>query len=352
MSTVRGDIDARSPARGPEIVELTPATPPEPTSWQTFRASTLAVINKETRWRMRGRRAFVVVSVYAGLLALLVLAVLVLIERSASGFDPDGVRRIPGGLVPGALAATVGQAIFTTILLVQTLLTVLFVPALTSGSISIEREKQTMELLLSTPISTLGFVLGKLVSSLAYVFLLILASLPLMSVVFTFGGIAPDDVLRGYLVLIAAAFGMGAIGVFMSALLKRSGVSTALSYLLVFALVFGTLVLHTYLMISASVERFDAGGRLRPPPDAILWFSPLVADVDLLCTAIPESGACSYIGVITDTEIEAANPPRDLYWPRSAMAFLVLGVGLTLATTQLITPTRRWRSRQRRDAVT
>jgi ABC-type transport system involved in multi-copper enzyme maturation permease subunit len=340
--------DLRYSEPPPVDPDMHAATAAEPTPLQSFWASFVAVLNKEARWRMRGRRAFVVVSIYAGLLALLVLAVLVLIERTAAGFSPDG-EPIPGGLVPGSMAATVGQAIFTTILFVQTLLTVLFVPALTSGSVSIEREKQTLELLVTTPISTLGLVVGKLISSLAYVFLLILASMPLMSVVFTFGGVAPEDVVRAYVVLFAAAFGMGAIGVFLSALLRRSGVSTALAYLIVFALVFGSLVAHTYLTISATVERLGLDERVRPPPEALLWLSPIVADIDLMCTGFPESGACHYIGFITDTEVDPTAPPRDAYWPRSALAFVVVGSALTLATTQLIAPTRRWRSRRRAD---
>ena len=46
--------------------------------------------------------------------------------------------------------------------------------------------------------------MGKLLSALVYVFLLIAASLPLMAVVFE-RGVGPEDVLRGYIVLIAAA---------------------------------------------------------------------------------------------------------------------------------------------------
>ena len=40
--------------------------------------------------------------------------------------------------------------------------------------------------------------MGKLLSALAWVFVLILASIPVTALVFVFGGVAPDDVLRGY----------------------------------------------------------------------------------------------------------------------------------------------------------
>ena len=316
---------------------------PEPSPLANLFLSIWAVLVKESRWRMRGRRAFVVVTIYVALVALLVFGVQRLVHDSfVNRFDDIGGS---ADLVSGFAAAAIGQAIFTTILAVQTMLTLLVAPALTSGAISSEREKQTLELLITTPASTLGMVVGKLFSSLAYVLLLTLASVPLMSIVFAFGGIAPDDVVRAYVLLLAVAFGIGSIGLFMSALLKRSQVSTALSYVIVFALTFGSLILHTFLLASAARfvdDRFVEPG---PPPEMILWLNPLVADLDLLCTAIPDSFGvtCAYTGTITGAQINPANPPRDAFWPRSAAAFILVGVGLTLATTQLIAPSRRIR---------
>ena len=38
--------------------------------------------------------------------------------------------------------------------------------------------------------------------------------------------------------------------------------------------------------------------------------------------------------------------PRDTFWPKSTAAFFALGVVLTLASAQLVAPTRRWRLRR------
>jgi hypothetical protein len=40
--------------------------------------------------------------------------------------------------------------------------------------------------------------------------------------------------------------------------------------------------------------------------------------------------------------------PRDTFWPRNATAFVVLGIVLTLLSTQLVAPTRRLHLRLRR----
>ncbi len=321
----------------------------DPTALQSLWASITAVIAKETRWRMRGRRAFAIVTIYLALLALLVFVVYqVMYDRALMGSTFDLEFR-PSDLVSGSVSARIGQAIFSAILVVQMTLTMLLAPALTAGSISMEREKQTLELLITTPISTLGMVVGKLISSLAYVFLLIVASVPLMSIVFAFGGIAPDDVVRAYVLLFAVGFGIGSIGQFMSALLKRTGAATALSYLIVFVLTVGALILHTYWLASSRPMDRPAAAE-RSAPEAFLWLNPVIAVVDLGCTAIPDSYGftCSYISTVTGQRLDPATPPRDAFWPRSAAAFLLLGTGLTLATTQLIAPSRRLRGQRPR----
>jgi hypothetical protein len=337
-------------------VEQVPVSVAEPSAWRSFIASVRAVFGKESRWRMRGRRAFVVVTVYVALLALLVLGVYQFIYQAAifQATFGNGVSNVPVDFVPGSVATTTGQAIFTIVLLVQTILIVLLAPALTSGAISTEREKQTLELLITTPVSTLGMVIGKLFASLAYVFLLIGASVPLMSLVFVFGGVAPEDVVRVYVLLFTVAIGSGAVGLFMSALTKRTQVATALSYVIGFVLTVGLLIVYSYL---AATPVRDRNGNVignQRPPEALLWLNPFVADLDVICTAIPESSlpACSAIARVTGKDFDFTNPPRDTFWPRAAIAGLTLGAVLTLVTTQLIAPSRRFRrARGRRRAV-
>jgi hypothetical protein len=80
-----------------------------------------------------------------------------------------------------------------------------------------------------------------------------------------------------------------------------------------------------------------------------VWLNPFVADVDLLCTAVPDpfGATCSYTAILTGTEPNPQNPPRDAWWPRSVVALIVLGVASVLVSTQLIAPSRRWRRQPR-----
>jgi ABC-type transport system involved in multi-copper enzyme maturation permease subunit len=74
---------------------------------------------------------------------------------------------------------------------------------------------------------------GKLASALAFVLILIFGSIPLTAIVFLFGGVAPEDVLRGYVVLLVTAIGFGSVGLFLSSLTRRTQTATVLTYLAV-----------------------------------------------------------------------------------------------------------------------
>lgn len=71
---------------------------------------------------------------------------------------------------------------------------IFIMPAITSGSISGERERQTLELMLTTKMKPSEIVLGKLASALSTVFLMIVSSFPIVSLVFVYGGVTLKDV--------------------------------------------------------------------------------------------------------------------------------------------------------------
>jgi hypothetical protein len=346
---------------------LAPA-PRDPGRLRTFWTTIGAVLTRELRWRMRGRRAFVVATIFVLLLGLLVFGIYQVLYQYALGVARGQLQQQLGGslgdgfgdgaplaaeAISGAASVQIGQAIFVGMLGVLTVLILFVVPALTAGVVSSERERQTMELLVTTPISTLGMLFAKLLGSLAYVLLLIIASVPLMSIVFAFGGVGPEDVVRAYIVVLAVAFGMGSIGMFISALLGRTQIATVVSYLVVFGLVVGTFALHTWLYASSVPDDWRGNGEdaRRSAPEALVWLNPVAADADVICTAMPEMGLCSYTILVRGLPQGANEPPRDALWPRSVLAFLVLGCTLTALSTQLISPSRGLRSRRRQAAA-
>jgi ABC-type transport system involved in multi-copper enzyme maturation permease subunit len=372
----------------------------------SFWSGISAVSIKELRGRMRGRRAFVVVTIYLLLLSVFAFAIYTYLKQQAATTsifnNIGGIPRDDLGLDPSivtttgtALGATIGHAIFGGLLFVETLLVLVLAPAFTSGAISLEREKQTLDLLITTPLSTLGMVVGKLLSALTYVFLLILASIPLASLVFVFGGVGPEDLVRGYVLLFALAFGMGAIGLFISALAKRTQTATVITFVVVLGLSIGSMAVHEFWKVASRTGTTtnvfgNPTSLLRPggAPEAVLWLNPFVGDLDLICTTAPTSyhESCAYVSSVTGrpyfgSDVQTVFPqpgapggvidfggpegigldreapvvqqqqltslgfPRDTFWPKSAAAFVVVGMLLTVASAQLVSPTRRFRFR-------
>lgn len=349
---------------------------------------------------MRGRRAFVILTVYLVLLAAFAWMIeLILEQRHAGG----------GGTDAAFASASVGQGVFGGLMMLETLLVVALAPAFTAGAISSEREKQTLDMLATTPISSLSIVVAKLLSALVYLFILIFASIPLTALVFVFGGVAPDDVVRGYLVLLATAVGLGSVGLFCSALMKRTQAATIVTY---FGVLFATLGTFFVFFFWSEMSVARGGRGIGPitgrPPEALVWLNPYFAQADVLCGGAGVGGEwCERLAFVSGDEIVrplpqpmppafpgtepgfggvdpafpvdpgvpaggggggiGSNPgaggfvdvapgtigvlevARDTFWPKSAIAWLGLSLILIVASVQLVSPTRRWRLRLGRD---
>jgi ABC-type transport system involved in multi-copper enzyme maturation permease subunit len=261
----------------------------------------VAVGVKELRGRVRGRRAFVVLTFYLLFLAAFAWAWELVAERAYVQNSS-----LQGGSAAFA-SALVGQEVFGALVLVETLLVVFLAPAFTSGAISLEREKQTLDMLAATPISSLAIVVGKLLSALAYVFLLIAASIPLTAIVFVFGGVGPDDVVRAYAVLIVSALGLGSLGLFISAAMQRTQGATVVTFFTVLFLTLGTMfgVLFWNTMAGTGSSSFLTSGAGVGPirgraPEAFLWFNPFAAQYDVICGASDGYGGwCTRLNTIT-----------------------------------------------------
>jgi ABC-type transport system involved in multi-copper enzyme maturation permease subunit len=339
-------------------------------------AGITAVAVKELRGRMRGRRAFVILTVYLLLLAGFGWMMELILERQHSG-------AVAG---TAALAsAQIGQGIFIAMLMLETLLVIALAPAFTAGAISLEREKQTLDMLATTPVSSLSIVLGKLLSALTYLFILVFASIPLTAMVFVFGGVSPDDVVRGYTVLLATALGLGSVGLFCSALMKRTQAATIATYFGVLAVTIGSFFVFYFWNTVGTVGGTGIGPLRGRPPEALVYLNPYFAQADVMCGVEAGFGDwCSQVAFVSNRSIfptivpvdqpqpgqivpqPKALPPiavpadggkggiigdiapvqpfgvvRDSLWPKSVAAWLILSAVLTAASVQLVTPTRR-----------
>lgn len=104
---------------------------------------------------------------------------------------------------------------------VEFTLLLFLVPAITAGTISGERERQTLDLMLTTSMSPTDIVLGKLLASLSTVLLLIVSSFPIIALVFIYGGVMVKDIALLLLCYGMTALLTGSIGIFCSSSFKK-----------------------------------------------------------------------------------------------------------------------------------
>jgi ABC-2 type transport system permease protein len=178
-------------------------------AWPSRAVMRNPVTIKELRSRMRGRRAFVVLTVY--LLAMSGFISLVYLAYSSSASTPFG---------PDPRQA--GKAVFAAVLGLQVILVTFIGPSFTAGAVSGERERQTYDLLRTTLLSANAFVMGKLISALSYVFLLIIAAIPLQSIAFLLGGVSPIELILSQVLIVVAAVTFAFYGLFCSTSLRST----------------------------------------------------------------------------------------------------------------------------------
>ena len=85
-----------------------------------------------------------------------------------------------------------------------------------SGSIGDEIYRRSLGVLMTTPITSLQIVLGKLASRLVQMLLLLATSLPLLAVVRVFGGVPWDYVVSGLCITLTATLFAGAVSLWFS----------------------------------------------------------------------------------------------------------------------------------------
>lgn len=217
-----------------------------------------SLLAKELRTRSRGWRPPVLLTFYLGMLSLAVAGFLAVVFRASGTVQP-----------------VTGPLLFSTLAIGSVLLLAFITPALTTGAVSGERERRTLDLLLVGRASALGLVGGKLLGSVFYILYLLVAALPVFAVVYLFGGVPP--LYLGMVLAVAAVTAVthAALGLLLSAILRRTIVASAVAYLIVLGLVFG-------IPFVAAVTAIARQGRTDGLPPIYVYASPMVSLTSVL----------------------------------------------------------------------
>jgi ABC-type transport system involved in multi-copper enzyme maturation permease subunit len=258
-----------------------------------------ALLAKEIRAGSRGWRFTLMLTGYLCALAAFVAGFLGLARMTPMGTSP-----------------LLGLQLFTVLAFGTVLLVTIITVAVTSGAISGERERRTLDLMLVTRASALGLVTGKLAGSLIHVLFLLSASLPAFALVYLFGGVPALYLVLFFVVACTTAAFYASLGLLFSAWLRRTVMASVLSFVVMLVLVAG-------VPITAGIVRenrphpenpmrgINAQGwnnyapfmfmamRSAGPPTTFAYTSPLIA----LASVLPTSG---------DDEFSLAGPMLQL----------------------------------------
>jgi ABC-type transport system involved in multi-copper enzyme maturation permease subunit len=190
------------------------------------------MIGKELRQRMREKRGWILPSLYLLVLGGVVAFAYFITVSEAQQAGPG--RELQG--------AQIGIAVFGTVTYAQMALLLLLAPVFSAGALTIEKEQHTLPGLLTSLLTVWQIWWGKFVSSMLFLLLLLISSLPVLSLAFALGGVGPRQVglAAASSVLVLAC--ISAIGLYCSSYFRRSVHSTAVTYGVVIAITVLTFV--------------------------------------------------------------------------------------------------------------
>ena len=198
------------------------------------------VYKREMLVRSRSFRIPLIIMIFNGILAVVALLNM---YQSIAQVKVSGSVRYENFLQLYAFVAAL-----------EFMLLMFIMPALTSASISGERERHTLELMFTTKIRPVEIVVGKLMSAFSQLMILVVSSLPILMLTFIYGSISSGDLMILLVSYVVGALYCGSLGIFASSLMKRSTFSNVITYGIMLVVVVGTYMLNVFLLKISETE--------------------------------------------------------------------------------------------------
>ena len=234
----------------------------KPLTWLSMLPAQAAmpVVMKEMRVRMRGARMPMLLFAATALAMTVGLMIIGLQMGNLSSSQLDPSINVASSINAGY--AQIGRTLLLGLLLLELLICALVAPGLTAGAFSIEREQQTLDLLLLTPLSSSNIVFAKLISAIGFIVVIILSIVPIAAISFVFGGVSPWQFLPALLTIFLLTLCFGAIGLLCSIRFLRTSVATIVSYCLCLSWVAALPLLSCFVQLYHRNSIFDSNSIL------------------------------------------------------------------------------------------
>ncbi len=205
------------------------------------------VFGKELRIVSRQRRHYLLRFAYLALLTVFVVITWVSVVEFTEGSAASVYKM-----------SDAGKTIISVVCWFQFIALQLVAVILMSTSISDEVYRGTLGVLMTTPITSLQIVAGKLLSKLLHLGGLLLVSLPLLAIVRVFGGVSWSFVIASSCITLTAVAFAGVVAMFFSTIFRRAYVSILLT--LAAGFVFHLLIPWIFGMIASLLSLASGTG--------------------------------------------------------------------------------------------
>ncbi|MCX7804378.1 MAG: ABC transporter permease, partial [Planctomycetota bacterium] len=208
------------------------------------------VLRRELFNVLRSRKSFVLLFLYAAALTGIVYV----------AWPPAGE--------PRAVQSEKTRILFNVFARGQMVMIAMLAPAFSAGCMTVEKERRSLDLLLTTPLRGGAVLWGKYLASAAYLVLLTAATAPMVASFLYLPGLDPEEVAGLYLFLLAESCCFGMVGLTASVFLPRTQAALSIAYL---AILPASAIL---LLVSLAFPRFFHVG-------AAVWPSAIMATAAL-----------------------------------------------------------------------
>lgn len=254
------------------------------------------IFDKELRVASRRKRYYVSRSLYLGVMILLVLIVW-FTQNATLGWQSSSynVSRM----------AAVGRTVIISVVWFQFLASQIAAILFFSNAICDEMSRGTLNVLMTTPITTLQIVMGKLLSKLLQLVLLISLSLLTLSIVYVLGGVHWNYILSTFFVTLTAVIFTGSLTLFCSGRIKRT--HTVIIIMITFICVY-------YMigpMLISILSKTSSGGTW------LLMLNPMAAMLEMTSPRLTGAVAAG----------------KEFSWATHCMLMLALSAIFVMATT-------------------
>ena len=207
---------------------------------------------------------------------------------------------------------------------VQLMLMCFLAPVFTASAITQERDAQTFNILLSTPLSSAQIVLGSLMSRLFFVIMLLLSGLPIFLMTMVYGGVTTRQIVESFALCASTAILTGALAIFVAMI----GVGTRRTifsfYLLIALYLLAVYLLGRWNQTWVEAAPANIGGL------KMSWLTPLhpflALDVALNRVQAPSPGQLTGYGTIGRHALASPSATYVLWTTALAVLLIVLSM--------------------------